>query len=166
MQQVLQKSSVSAWHAKQSSDYDRIGFAFPSYNTYNKYYLAWRSRVVTPASGKRCCPVCLFKPKIISVDGVFMCSRRFPDSFAGTVLTVDADMYHGTPVTHCEGPAVETKTRRLDRCFIEGKGQSANRGFLRVIAGVRRVKGDSQALDFDDFESGVNACEASTRYKR
>lgn len=84
---------------------------------------------------------------------------------AATCLSIDADLYSGTPVTHCDGDAMsaEPETRRLDRCFIVGKHQTANRSFLRVIAGVRRSKGDPATLDHDDFDSCILSCPPASR---
>lgn len=86
--------------------------------------------------------------------------------FTGKVLKIDASLYHGVPVTFCEGDPVnaEPTTRRHDRCFITGPKQTANRVFLRVIAGVRHPAGHSRVLDRDDFESCLSACQEVTRY--
>jgi hypothetical protein len=67
------KCSVSSWY---NVEVQRLKLrnkeedaAFISYNTFNKYYLSWRAHVKTPADGKRCCPICKFKPKRVVMDG-------------------------------------------------------------------------------------------------
>lgn len=71
-QQYEMKCSVSAWFRKQVLEWKLHNKEadFISYNTYNKYYLAFRSNVFTPADRTRCCPTCKFKPKRVVMDGV------------------------------------------------------------------------------------------------
>lgn len=165
------KCSVSAWFDAERvriADYNGAGEKFISYNTYNKYYLSWRSNVHTPAEGVRPCPICKFKPRIVAVDGANACVSELTFfSVAAKILKIDADLYHGTPVTFCEGNPfdVESEYRRLDRCFIDsaGHGAKADRGFLRVLAGVRHMAGDPRVLDVEDYESCLKACHQDTR---